>query len=187
MKKKLGIILLAFLSTLSSIFGVMKVYAQPSYDMAATKTATATTTLNWLTPGAGTTTVTLPTPLSLGMSTKYDKAIVMFEMSATNTVVAPKMNIRIEHSMDGIDWFSETAASSSSATIGLMPSEFAFNMATSSTYSNTGNTVTRLHSSLLIDTPTAYNRVVFYDPVGGSNISLWAAVQPYKEIQLVNQ
>lgn len=185
MKKIITIVSLA----IASLFvGAHYASAMASIFMAPTKTATATTTLAWITAGTGTTTVTLPTPLALGMATKYDKAYVMFEASATSSTASGAIiNYRVEHSLDGVDWFSEPAYTVANATsTSLASQEFKFNIATSTAYNN-NNVTNRVHQSFYFETPTPYNRVVFYVPVGGNNVSLWAAVQPIKEVQVINQ
>ena len=189
MKKYLAIILSALLLTLGGAWGANKVLAMASISMAATKTATATTTLAYLQVGISTTTVNVPTPLSLGVSTKYDKAYVMFEVQSTTS--PGRINIRVEHSLDGIDWFSELVQPQAVATTSsLYAQELLFSMATSSGYINNGG-ITRVHGGVYVDTPTPYNRVVFYMPntqtTGNPSLGLWAAVQPIKEVQVINQ
>ncbi len=186
MKKYLKIISASAVLIAGIFFGVTHVSAMASFFLAPTKSATATTTRAWITAGTGTTTLTLPTPLSLGITTKYDKARVYGEVDATSTAQNSALSMRVEYSMDGIDWFSETSASSSAATVGLMAQDIKFNIATTTAYSNTGS-ATRMHFSYVIDTPAAFNRVVFYSAPSGPNLSLWAAIQPIKEVQVINQ
>lgn len=186
MKKYLAIIISSLVLALGGAWGVNTALGMASISMAPTKSAVATTTRAWITAGTGTTTLTLPTPLSLGITTKYDKARVYGEVDATSTAQNSQLSMRVEYSMDGVDWFSETSASSSVATVGLMAQDIKFNIATSTTYNNTGS-ATRMHFSYIIDTPAAYNRVVFYSAPSGPNLSLWAAIQPIKEVQVINQ
>ena len=187
MKKFLAITTIALMTIGAGMFGISKVAAMASIFMAPTKTAAATTTLAWMTTGAGTTTVTLATPLSMGMSTKYDKALVLVELSATTSMAnAASIKARSEYSLDGIDWFPATIDITANATSSVIfANERTLVVATSSAYKISGSD-TRVHLSFFIETPTPYNRVVFYN-AGAASVSLWAAIQPIKEVQVLNQ
>ncbi len=187
MKKYLAISIVALLAI---IFGGTRAYAMASqfiastYGVGTTVGTVSTTTVSWLTPGTGTTTVTMSVPASI--STKYDSAFIGFEVTATNTPLNSKLEARVEYSWDGIDYYSDTIASSTGPVTGLMANEYAFNIATSTNYLNNNN-IARLHSGFFIQTPTPYTRVVFFSPIGGANLSLHVRAQPIKQVQIINQ
>lgn len=195
MKKYLAIISGALMLVVGGLWGVSKVSAMASIFMAptygvggasgATVQTSATTTATWMTPGTGTTTVTLGTPLSLGMATKYDKARLYLEVSATNTPQNPTLNVRVEHSLNGVDWFSDGTTVTGTSTQ-VTPSIISIYVSTSTAYNIYGN-INRVHQSFYIETPAAYNRAVVFSPVGGQNFTVWAALQPIKEVQVINQ
>lgn len=190
MKKNLKYIVLAISAILAIVFGSSQAFAMASqfiassYGVGLTTGTIATTTYSWITPGTGTTTVTMTVPTSA--STKYDKAFIGFEVTATATPLNSKLNARVESSWDGIDWYQNTVASSSVNVTGLMQQELSFNIATSTSFSDSG-AITRLHAGFFVETPTPYTRVVFYSPVGGANLSLHVRAQPIKEVQVINQ
>lgn len=189
MKKTLIYISIALAVIASLFIGSHYASAMASIFMAPTKTAAATSTVSLLQVGMGTTTISLATPLSMGMSTKYDMALVMFEVQSTTS--PGRIGIRVEHSLDGVDWFSEAVRTTVNATSSsLVAEELIFNMASTSSYILNGTT-SRMHQSFYIETPTPHNRVVFYMPRDqvnlNLNLGLWAAVQPIKEVQVLNQ
>lgn len=188
MKKTLTLSGIALAIIASLFVGSHYASAMASIFMAPTKTAAATTTLAWLTTGNGTTTVTLATPLSMGMSTKYDKALVLVELTATSSLAnTANVKARVEYSLDGIDWFSAGTIPTGTATSSVVASnDITIIVATSSAYTLAGNGTNRVHQSFFIETPTPYNRVVFYN-TGSASVSLWAAIQPIKEVQVLNQ
>lgn len=190
MKKYLKYIVLALLGLSGVVFGGSQVFAMASQFIASTYgvgtvTGTvATTTFSWITPGTGTTTVVMQVPATV--VGKYDSAYVGFEVTATSTPINSKLEARIEYSWDGVDYYSDTVASSTGPVMGVMQNELAFNIATSSNYLSNGTT-TRLHAGFFVQTPTPFTRVVFFSPIGGANLSLHVRAQPIREIQVVNQ
>lgn len=188
MKKHIKKIIALVILSLGMFWAAPQVLAMASIFMAPTKTATATTSPAWITPGTGTTTVTLPTPLALGMATKYDKAYVMVQIAATNSPQGGgALKARVEHSLDGVDWFSEGVATAANATnTPIANQEITLTVSTSSAYL-VGASTGRVNHSFYMETPTPHNRVVFYSPIGGASLSVWAAVQPIKEVQVLNQ
>lgn len=191
MKKYLAIIgsvlLLSFMGAwgVTSVSAMASIFMAPTYGVGLTAQTSATTSATWMTPGTGTTTVTLGTPLSLGMATKYDKARLFLEISATNTPQNAILNVRIEHSLNGIDWFSDATMDAATTTM-ARAHVIDVMIATSTAYNIYGN-INRVHQSFYIETPAAYNRAVVFSPIGGSNFTVWAALQPIKEVQVLNQ
>ena len=146
---------------------------------------TATTVLNYMTPGNGTTTLTLPNTEASGM----DYATVVVQVTATSTGVAGavNLNLRVEGSHDGTDWYAMTnqvpfvAGGSSSTTI-LTTNPYAnylLTMSTSTTPANNfggSGTATKMYTSVVIPTHLRYTRVIFTDPASGGNYGVWADV-----------
>lgn len=163
--------------------------------------STATTTVNYIKFGIGTTTIVYDSFNPNDASLKADSALVVFQFTATTTIATPKMNARVEYALDtgtncqvtprACDWYPASAAvNSSPATTTIMTGNFAdmqFSLATSTTdqggssFYNSGATST-IMQSFAIDTPTRFVRVKFYMPSGGGNGSLWAAIQAAKQI-----
>jgi hypothetical protein len=188
------IIAVVLMAVTAGTWGIMNAGAMASIFMAPTKSAAATTTMVSMTFGTGTTTITLATPWSMGMSTKYDKALVMVQVYSTTSPGRTAM--RVEHSLDGIDWFSfanraELAPTSPNATSSVLLLEDLIMPFSTSTIYVANGTTTASRISFYIETPTPYNRVVFYrpSPNAGEAITtwLWAAIQPIKEVQVLNQ
>ena len=169
---------LLILGIIASLFGVgMLAQANPSFFVASTRTATATTTKAYITSGNATTTLSIDAYTN-GGGVKLDKALVDFQMTATGT--APVLLARVERSNDNVDWYSETIeTTTATAVTTYAPKSLSFTFASSSAYLITP-TPTRLHESFIIDTPTRYTRVVFYS-TNANAFDLWAEIQPYKQ------
>lgn len=162
-------------------------YANPSsllpasYGIGTVTGSSATTSFSWVTPGTGTTTATATNCAQA--SFKCDKALVVYQITATNTPQNSKLDYRVEYSLDNTTWYSSTVASSSVTIAGVMAQEYAINVATSTAYQNQ-DSILRLTGAFAIDTWAPYNRVVFFSPIGGANFSLYAAIVPMKEVAL---
>lgn len=154
-------------------------FLPPSYGVGNVTGTSATTSFSWITPGAGTTTVSAALCTT---GTKCDKAAVFYQITATNTAQYSKLEYRVEYSLDNTTWFSQTFASTSASVTGVMPQEFAINVATSTTYGNQDNNNVRFTGSVTLDPIAPYVRVVFFSPIGGANFSLWTALTPFKEL-----
>ncbi len=185
---RLGIttIIIALVAFALSMFMIQRAYANPSqfatavYCNGSTTGTSATTSFSWITAGNGTSTCALRD--TRDFSTKYDKALVVYQVQATATPQNSKLRYRVERSWDGIDWYSDSVASTTVDSTGVMPAtEFSINLATTTAYSNNPS-ATRLNGSFVIETTAPLNRVLFYSAVGGPNLSVWGQVTPIKEI-----
>lgn len=171
MKKYLLIIssLIAFLA----IVGLVS--ANQSYLSAGKKTAAATTTVTYMTPGTATTTITYDTYDADGDGVmdgtqKTDGALVLLQSIASTS--ASVQTINVEYSMDNIDWFSLTPAAASSTA--------SQDLDTALAYTLTGNaTASTTRRAVFLETPTRYLRVVISATTGNS--SIWGWVLPWKE------
>lgn len=151
------------------------------YLLTPKKTATATTTVAYMTPGTATTTLTSDLYFS-SSNTKASGALVAFQYTASSSAAALKA--RVEYSDDGIDWYPESVELNTVATTTLMTTTFReyswSNFATTTDYGGSG-TASRIHQSFSVETPTRYVRVKFYVPAGAGNGALWASLTPNKE------
>ena len=181
MMKKIFLVGVAIIAGVA-LFGNYSL-ANPPFWRTVKFGATATTSLVYMTPGNATTTYTL----SSTDETAYDKATVMFQITATSTgVVNPTVAVAIEHSHNGIDWYNE-AKSPVQATTTLMTSDpfYSHSFKVSSSTANKGATdsTTRFAYSFSIDTPTKYTRVKFSVPASGGNVGLWGDIIGLKQLR----
>lgn len=150
--------------------------ANPSYFVRC-QTASATTTVAYMSPGAATTTLTMPSSqCNMSGVTAVDSAILHIQYTASST--GPTLVFRVEHSQDGVDWYPETVALAANATSTQLSGDSAtykWIMATSTDNGGSG-TSARLMRSYTITTPTAYTRVIFSVPASGGNGALWASL-----------
>lgn len=184
--KGFGLLAALIVTVLSAptVYATASQFMASTYGVGSSTGTSATTTYSWITPGAGTTTVIMLA--STAVTTKYDNAFIGFEVTATSAPQNSKLNARIEYSWDGIDYYQDTSASTTGPVMGVMQNELSFNIATSTSFSDSG-LATRLHAGFFVQTPTPYTRVVFYSPIGGANLSLHVRAQPIKQVQIINQ
>ncbi len=165
-------------------------HANPSIFAGATSTAAATTTVSYMTPGAGTSTTPVydayAATFSGGQVAKADYAglLVQFTGSSTATV----LNATVEYSHDGIDWYRNfvidpNQTGTTTAPVFSLANPFSFRWQfASSTVGGAAQTATnRSTAALLIPTPFRFTRVVF-SMIGG-NGAVWAQLVPIKEIR----
>lgn len=162
-----------------SFFSARAAHANPSAFAPTKETASATTTLVFMAPGAATTTLTYDS-LS-GDSVKIDSLTVAFQATASST--GPTLNVRLEDSPNGIDWYPRTVGAGILATTTLMTTPFnTLSFVLSTTTDNGGSgTSSRIHESFTVTAPMRWVRVVFSQPVGTTNLGLWAQMIPVKE------
>lgn len=160
------------------LFGIQATKANPSFFIAPTKTATATTTRAYITNGTATTTLSIDAYAN-GNGFKTDEARVDFQITATGT--APVLLARVEHSDDNVDWYSETIeTTANTAVTTYAPKSYSYTFASSSAFTITTGTTTRMNMSFYVDTPQRYTRVIFYS-TSANPFDLWAQIQPMKE------
>jgi hypothetical protein len=150
-------------------------------------TATATTTLTYMTAGTATTTLTCDTQTDGGLPAK--DAILLVNWNASST--ASKVNFALEYSQDGTagTWFADTFSigvpATTTAPVMLNTlSSYSWQFASSSIggrgLDGTEATSTR---ALHVPTPTRYVRIVMTVPVGATPSAIWAALIEKKEIR----
>lgn len=187
-------ILLSIIVLLGVIgFGAV-VSANPSMFKTPVSSASASTTLVYMSPGAATSTSNVIDSYANGDSTAVNQAIVLVQFNASNTTA---MKVRVESSLDNVDWYPVnnpivTSPTATTTNLAAPFSEFVLSFSTSTfagDFGGSGNASTtvgnspnaRIHQSFTIDTPTRYTRVKFYIPVGGANGGLFYQIQPVKE------
>lgn len=160
------------------------VHANPPFFL-RTFTASATSTLAYMTPGTATTTITFDA--GVNQANGSDMATLLIQYTASTT--GPSLRFRQEFSSDNIDWYSEnlgtvpTLMSLNSTTTALVSPfhDYTVNFATTTDNGGSG-TNARIMTSLQIPTPTRYTRVRFYVPASGGNGALWAEIAAKKQI-----
>lgn len=140
----------------------------------------ATTTRNALTPGTGTTTI----PCLLGQDgVAFATLQVQFEGSSTGSYI----DIAIEHSRDGQDWYSDItpllkATTSLEATLNT-PRTYRWQFASGTPYD--GGTTDTLYREFQIDAPAPFVRAVITSPwlineagtATNTNALIWAEIR----------
>lgn len=182
-RNSLALLALAAVAALSFLVAVPAAHAAPKsfcYDT----TGGATTSLAYLTPGTATTTLT--TSNCFDRSTALNDLTLAIEYTASST--APKLNMRLEGSLDGIDWFGLAVPLITSGTTGTTTSitgnfsDFQTILATSTTDTGPSGSLSRVHMAFKLPIIMPYERVRFYVPSGGGNGALWAALIGQREI-----
>ncbi len=171
--------------------GPANVFGNAFQLASSAKTAAATTTVGFLSPGAGTTTITYDSneingsnQTNQGNNVTPHNAMVLIQYTASSSLST--LDMRLEYSMDAIDWYQlagEQATTSKTVNIG---ERSVYRFATSRTElgalpagaigvaSTTGRSVN-------IDVPTRYVRAVFTVPAGVENGAVWATIVPKKQ------
>ena len=143
--------------------------ANQSYFSSGTKSATATTSVNYMPVGTATTTISYDT-YDGGNMQKTDRAIVMLQSVASSS--ASVQTINVQYSMDGIDWFSLVNDKASTTPSQVLDNALAYTLA-----GNTTSSTTR--RALFLETPTRFVRVSIANTTG--NGSIWGWILPWKE------
>lgn len=182
---KVSVIVILALLGILSVTDTKSVKANPSFFTEG-KSASASTTLSFLSPGNGTTTVTFNPTLDGNFAALNDGGTVLLGQF-TSSSTAPTLKFRREISQDGIDWYPDSVVLASNATTTALAGNFGeYSISFATTTDNVNNppgsgTNIRLHFSIAIASPTRYTRFVFYVPAGGVNGGLWAHFVGKKE------
>lgn len=161
-------------------------HANPLQFLPTVQTDIATTTISYITPGTGTTTLVFDS--FAGSQIKAtDAATLLLQYTASST--APVLDTRFEFSQDGIDWYPDNnpnytaAVPGSTASTSIATTPYKVTSFTLSTTTDNGGSGTsgRVQASLNVPTPVRYTRAIFYAPVGGGNGALWAQIVPKRQ------
>lgn len=185
--KKLPYFLGGAFITFVTLFAVV-VHANPSFFSAKAQTGAATTTIAFMGPGTGTTTLTYDAyglngtnQVDPGRNTsKAESFFLGIQYTASGT--APTLRMRQEFSDDGIDWYPDNLSISVATTTNIITPfrDYSFTMSTTTDNGGSG-TASRVHTSLRLTSPTRFTRMIFSVPTGGGTGGLWAQVVPNKE------
>lgn len=148
-----------------------------------TLAATSTLNLKYLSPGAGTTTLTT--------TNCYDRAYALNNLTLAIQDTASStatLAFRIEGSWDGIDWYSlgkTLLVSGSDATSTPITGNFSnyqMTIATSTADTGASGSLAQVNTSVELPIFMPYERVVFYVPTGGGNHSIYPELIGRREI-----
>ncbi len=162
--------------------------ANPSSFSSPAYTATATSSLVYMTPGTATTTVTFDTyesngttQVNNGNTFVADGATLLLAVTASST--ASVFVVNLEYSVDGIDWYQNNRATYAAGAIAIVtPNSFTYTYA--STTPGGGNvlpTSSRGAKAINLDTPTRYIRA--FITMTGANGGVYATIIPRKQLR----
>lgn len=182
MKSKFLIISGAVALALATFFSVA--HANPSYFQVPVQTATATTTVTYMTTGAATTTLTFDSYYinSLGTNTKTDSITLFTQFLASST--ASVLGINFEYSQDGVDWYSNNLSFGNTATTSSViylqpPSSLSWTFASSTTNGVLQATTTPEKKAVTVQLPTRFVRAIY--TLTGTPGAIWAQFIPSRE------
>lgn len=174
-----GVLVLLILSG-SLLFGSSRAAANPSTLSAPTgcKTAVATSTSAFLTPGLATSTLTcFVGEATSGAAETYEDATMLIQLTASSSPLT-QLQYWIEDSQDNIEFYPrpiETLANATNTPLSLSPKIYQVNYA--STTQQFGTKIAgRAQYSVPISFKTKYLRVVFSLPIGSANGAVWAQI-----------
>lgn len=192
--KKLSIPLAAIaLATLIGLFAVIGVVKANPLAFNRFQTASATSTLAYLMPGAATTTLTLDA--QNGNNFAANSAELLIQLKASSTLTTLKW--RYEYSQDAacqsapatVNWYAESinlAAATASSTVEVRDfKEYSWNYASTSIQGTQTVATPFALKAFSVATPTKCVRVIFYLPIGSANAGIWAEFVNVKEISAI--
>lgn len=167
---------------------VQTAYANPSFFANTTTTNNAASTSpKYMTPGTATSTLThnaLSQTFSGGNTWKTDFVTLLVQLNASSTNTS--LNIAVEYSYDGIDWYrnflvgGDQYGTSTTPYHLIDPFSHTMKFASSTVLGGVASsTLDRITAAITIPTPTQYTRLVF--SLTGANGSVWAQIVPIKE------
>lgn len=159
------------------------VSASPLYFPSTSKTATATSTLSYMTPGTATSTLAYDS-YTAGDNFKTDMASLLVQTTASSSSAV--FNISIEYSQDGIDWYQDNLSSFQASSTPGTTNVSKFNSLTFTAASSTiDGVLSNAPQSRVINVmmPTRFVRAVISVGIGSANGAVWAQWIPAKQIQ----
>lgn len=184
MKKVISIIIIAAVFVLGGYASINVVKANPTFAPVTVQTATATSTITYMSPGVATTTLTLDTYSSGNPRLAYN-ATLLIQFVGTST--ASILNTNIQYSQDGIDWYQDGGSLTNNFATTTKPFDIGqvntFNYTFSSTSPSLGAAISATSTrAVRVNTPTRYVRALFTMPIGSANGAIWAQFVPIKEV-----
>lgn len=164
---------LASILVLFSVSGTA--HANPLRFPPAVPSATATTTLTFMSNGAATSTLATYDSYANngvsggGSSQAMDSVAILLQTTASST--ASVYWITFEYSMDGVDWYADNAVTRTTAGT--------INASGANSYSFTASSTAREGRLIVAPAPTRFIRMK--STVAGANGAIWGAIQPQKQ------
>ena len=150
----------------SILFTFSQVHAN-SPDFNQSSTAAATTTIVYMTPGTGTTTLAYDS-----LDNGSDSAVLLTQFTASST--SATLAIRLQYSQNGIDWYDDNLLSSTNSTTTAVKT---VNVANS--YAWAAAAAGANLKAIDVPTPTRYVRAIY--SVTGANAGVWASLVAKKQ------
>lgn len=157
---------------LFTAFGIVNLaHANPLQFKPTVQTATATTTVSYMTAGTATTTLTLDS-YAPGQPFTTDQAVLFIQFTASTS--ASILNTTVQYSQDGIDWYSDGGTFENGFATTTKP----YDLSQIAQYTLSNGTTTR---AINITTPTRFIRAQFSIPVGSAASGVWAQWIPSRQ------
>lgn len=157
---------------LFTAFGLINVAnANPLQFKPTVQTATATSSVAYMTAGTATSTLTIDSNAP-GQPFVTDQMALLIQNVASST--SSILNIAIQYSQDGIDWYSDNG------TVVATSTPFQIQVADTYTWTAAGTATTS--KALFVRTPTRFVRAVFSVPAGAAAGGVWAQWVPSRQI-----
>lgn len=164
--RALAVIALALATCL--LLGIFTFRANASApDFNVVNTAAATTTVAYITPGTATTTLTYDSLFAAS-----DQAVLLTQFAASST--SSVLNITMQYSQDGIDWYGDNLLVSTNST-----STPAKSIQIGNTYTWTAAVTATTSKAIFIPTPTRYTRVQY--SMTGAAGAVWGSMVAKKQ------
>jgi len=150
----------------------------------ACRTATATTSVTYITAGTATTTLICDFYADGTNPTLANGGMLKIQFMGSST--ASTLDTYLEYSQDGEDYYesaiSDKASTSPTKSLGTVQAfSFTFASSTAGHIALANASSTRATRITKIDTPTRFVKAVFVMPVGSTPGAFWAEVQGIKE------
>ena len=152
------------------IFKANVASANPSYFLPTVQTATATSTVAFMTPGTGTTTLAFDSYQN-GQFFAIDNATLLTQYVASST--SSILGISIQYSNDGIDWYSDNYLAQSASTTSSV------NLANPIAYTWKAAGTATSSTALKLSVPMRYVRAIY--SATGANLSIWSQIVPSRQ------
>lgn len=143
--------------------------ANPITFPVAQSSASATSSVVYMTPGLATTTLTFD---SYASSINYGQNDVTLLVQETASSTSSVLNVAIEYSQDGIDWYGDAVNRYSTTTP-------AYSLNTVNSFTWTAAGTTRTGRAIRLESPVRYIRATFSNT--GAGLGLWASFQPRRD------
>lgn len=156
--------------------------ANPSSFLPASSTASATSSVVYMTPGAATTTI-YHDAYTNGQPRATDSAVLLTQMTASST--SATLGIKVEYAAEtpgvncttdptACDWYEDNLLASQNSTSSPVKS-----IQIANSYSWTAAATTRTNKAIEVSTPTRYTRTIY--SLSGANAAIWGQIVPKRQ------